>query len=397
MLSSVIRRQFLLSRTTCFGLSNLLQESSPSGYDLSTNSTSSYHQQQFFYNHQAFHYDAKTLLIQPKNYLSNTHILSCRRGYTTNNDTPPQPDDNNKGKSTVPKKLGTIQKFRYMIDVFWTGCKALFKDVRLAFQTRRKLGLYQVQDFSRLTREELRHMRQTKQDLVKTFPVAFLFMVPFIGYSAPVLAYFYPRQLLSQQFWHPDQKSEFVLEEYEKRSQYYLPLIKECGWTAKEIHNEELLKFCLKTLDGFHPPNEELLEFQNVFTQHEDFSLQKMPRYHLVKICKCWLIPTGWYLPRWYLINALNKRILRLHQDDILIVRDGIDSLTPECIEQAVHVRGLDEASLNDESKRFWLQEWIQLSSNVKGEDVSFLAHSAVFKAANFETLRNDSRAALSS
>lgn len=160
MLSSVIRRQFLLSRTTCFGLSNLLQESSPSGYDLSTNSTSSYHQQQFFYNHQAFHYDAKTLLIQPKNYLSNTHILSCRRGYTTNNDTPPQPDDNNKGKSTVPKKLGTIQKFRYMIDVFWTGCKALFKDVRLAFQTRRKLGLYQVQDFSRLTREELRHMRQ---------------------------------------------------------------------------------------------------------------------------------------------------------------------------------------------------------------------------------------------
>ena len=58
--------------------------------------------------------------------------------------------------------------------------------------------------------------------------------------------YFYPRQLLSQQFWHPDQKSEFVLEEYEKRSQYYLPLIKECGWTAKEIHNEELLKFCLK-------------------------------------------------------------------------------------------------------------------------------------------------------
>lgn len=37
-----------------------------------------------------------------------------------------------------------------------------------------------------------------------------------------------------------------MLEEYEKRSQYYLPLIKECGWTAKEIQNKELLKFCLK-------------------------------------------------------------------------------------------------------------------------------------------------------
>ena len=59
-------------------------------------------------------------------------------------------------------------------------------------------------------------------------------------------SYFYPRQLLSQQFWHPDQKKEFVLEEYEKRSQYYLPLIKEVGVTAKENNNKDLLKFCLQ-------------------------------------------------------------------------------------------------------------------------------------------------------
>lgn len=63
--------------------------------------------------------------------------------------------------------------------------------------------------------------------------------------------YFYPRQLLSQQFWHPDQKKEFVLEEYEQRSQYYLPLIKEVGVTAKEIGNKELLKFCLHVCHFF--------------------------------------------------------------------------------------------------------------------------------------------------
>jgi len=299
-------------------------------------------------------------------------------------------DDQNVQKQR-PKRITTFQKVRYMVDIFWAGCKALFRDVRLALKTRRKLGLYHVRDYSRLTREELRHLRQTRQDVVKTFPVALLFMVPFIGYTAPILAYFYPRQLLSQQFWHPDQKKEFVLEEYEKRSQYYLPLIKECGITAKEIVNKDLLNFCLKTIDGSYPENEELLHFENVFSQHEDFSLQKMPRYHLVKICKCWLIPTGWYLPRWYLINVLNKRILKLHEDDVLILRDGIDTLTPECIEQAVHVRGLDEASLNDESKKFWLKDWIELSSNVKGKDISFLAHSAVFKAANFEMLQQNS------
>lgn len=293
--------------------------------------------------------------------------------------------DNEKSPATNMIKTGIIARLRLMGDVFWKGCKALFVDVKLAVRTRRKLGLYRAQDYSKLTREELRHLRQTKKDVAKTFPVALLFMIPFIGYSAPVLAYFYPKQLLSQQFWHPDQKKDFILEEYEKRSQYYLPLIKEVGITAKEITNKQLLQFCLTTLDGKHPTNESLLNYQQIFNTHEDLSLQKMPRYHLVKICKCWLIPTAWYLPRWFLISALKKRISRLHQDDVLILRDGIDTLTPECIEQAVHSRGLDEASLCDIAKKHWLDEWIRLSSLVTGDDVSFLAHSAVFKAANFE------------
>ena len=58
-------------------------------------------------------------------------------------------------------------------------------------------------------------------------------------------SYFYPKQLLSQQFWHPDQKKEFILEEYERRSQYYLPLIKEVGITCKEISHKQLYRLCL--------------------------------------------------------------------------------------------------------------------------------------------------------
>ena len=53
-----------------------------------------------------------------------------------------------------------------------------------------------------------------------------------------------------------------------------------------------------------------------------------------VKLCKCWLIPTGWYLPRRFLVNSLRKRIARLHQDDTFIKRDGVQILTPECVEQ---------------------------------------------------------------
>lgn len=290
----------------------------------------------------------------------------------------------------IEPKESLFRKFRNIIDVFWYGCKALFTDVKLAVKTRRKLGLYHKQDLSRLTREEVRHLRQTKRDLVKTFPVTLLFMLPFIGYSAPLLAYFYPRQLLSQQFWHPDQKKEFILEEYEKRQQYYQPLVKEVGITAKEIKDKNLLDFCYKIIDGAHPSNNDLLSYQHIFASHDEFSLQKMPRYHLVKLCRCWLIPTAWYLPRWFLVNSLRKRVKYLQEDDGLIKRDGIDLLTRDCIEHAVHIRGLDETSLNDISMKYWLTEWIDLSTKVTDEDVSFLAHGAVFKAANFETMEKD-------
>jgi len=40
---------------------------------------------------------------------------------------------------------------------------------------------------------------------------------------------------------------------------------------------------------------------------------------------------------------------------------------------QAVHVRGLDEASLNDASKKHWLSEWIELSSKVSGNFCQFV------------------------
>lgn len=314
----------------------------------------------------------------------------CYRYYSsTTNQKEQKSSKESPSENPAPVKQGTLKKVKAIIDVFWIGCKALFKDVRLALKTRRKLGLYHQRDYSKLSREELRHMRQTRQDVVKTFPVTLMFMIPFIGYVAPLLAYFFPKQLLSQQFWHPDQKKEFILEKYERRSQYYQPLIKEVGVTSKEIQNNELLNLCYNVLDGWHPSNSELLTFKDVFMKCEDLSLQGMPRYHLVKICKCWLIPTAWYLPRWFLTNSLRRRILRLRDDDALILRDGIEILTPECVQQAVQFRGLDEAALCDRLKVHWLDEWVKLSTKVSAEDVAFLAHCAVFKAANFETIEN--------
>ncbi|XP_047145016.1 LETM1 domain-containing protein 1 isoform X1 [Hydra vulgaris] len=362
------------------------------------------------FHHIYFQFPPSHLRYQSRNLILDRKFNQSRFLYTghanfVENEGQYKEKDSTKSDTEI-KKISRYQKFKSIVKSFGLGCSALLTDIKLALQIRRKLGLYKYQEnLSAISRDELLHMRQTRKDVAKTFPVAMLFMVPFLGYAAPIIAYFYPRQLLSQQFWHPDQKEEFLLEEYEKRSQYYIPLIQEVGVISKEINNKQLLQFCLEVLDGKHPENKELLQFHRVFSQHEELSLNKMTRYHLVKLCQCWLIPTGWFLPRWYLVNSLRKRISHLHEDDTLILRDGIDELTPSCIEHAVHVRGLDELSLCIDAQRLWLTDWIQLSSNfgkIKtkrimkefidrktvgvGDHVTFLAHCAVFKAANFES-----------
>jgi len=328
-----------------------------------------------------------TIALQNTYFVNNKHVRNlCSK---------PEQDNKDPTETTVvQEKRSFIQKVRDTGNNFVRGCKILYGDVRLAMKTSKKIGVYKRVDvLSRddLTREEVRHLRQTRKDLVKALPVAMLFMVPFVGYFAPVLAYVFPKQLLSQQFWHPKQKKEFVLEEYEKRSQYYYSLVREVGVTCKEIKNRQFFRLCIEILDGKHPTTEELLHYKEEFVRDNDFSFQKMPRYHLVKLCRCWLIPTRWYLPRWFLISALSKRISNLHEDDLLLARDGIELLTPQETSDAVHVRGLDETSLCYHSEVHWLKEWNDLSRRVQGDanKISFLAHAAIFKAANFEELES--------
>ena len=151
MLSSVIRRQLSLSRASCFLLQSSCQ-TIPSYNELTSQC----------YQYTNFHH--QPLYIQQNSFIKESRynasdILLLRRNYTSSANNSPLNNNENK-ENQKAKKLGIFQKFRYIVNIFWSGCKALFQDVRLAFQTRRKLGLYHVQDFSRLTREELRHMRQ---------------------------------------------------------------------------------------------------------------------------------------------------------------------------------------------------------------------------------------------
>lgn len=290
---------------------------------------------------------------------------------------------NSDGKKGSEKKDGAIARIKGIINSFWLGCKQLmWIDARKAWATKKKLKSNNY-DLTFLTREDLRHMRQTKKDIFKSLPMALLFFLPFIGYFAPLIGFLFPKKFLSHQFWNTEQMKKFAFEDHAKRSQYYLPLIQELGWSSKELKDQELLKLCMKAIDKSKIENDELLAMKGVFDK-DLMTVEGMPRFHLEKLCKTWLLPVKWYIPGKILREYLPYRIKQIIEDDAAIRREGTAVLTDKCIRQACHARGLDKYSFDIPVMKEWLEDWINLTTNLTDNNLSFMAHCAAFKTINF-------------
>jgi len=68
-----------------------------------------------------------------------------------------------------------------------------------------------------VTRAEYWHLIQTKRDLVTSLPLILWFILPTVGFLAPVLGFLYPRQLMSHQFWNHEQRCGVYEQEYRRR------------------------------------------------------------------------------------------------------------------------------------------------------------------------------------
>jgi hypothetical protein len=75
-----------------------------------------------------------------------------------------------------------------------------------------------------IPRRQLEQRRQFLSDIQIALPTVALFMLPIIGYAAPLLAFAFPRQLLSRQFHTAWQQRTYATEEYNVRKLYYVKL-----------------------------------------------------------------------------------------------------------------------------------------------------------------------------
>merc|ERR1712142_20655 len=97
-------------------------------------------------------------------------------------------------------------------------------------------------------------------DLNKILPTAIVFCFPGMGYVVPVIAFMFPKKLLSHHFWTAKQKKKFRMEDHSRRSKHYGALLEHLNLT------EHLLPLLVHLDEGEHPINADLLQFQALFS-----------------------------------------------------------------------------------------------------------------------------------
>lgn len=141
--------------------------------------------------------------------------------------------------------------------------------------------------------QELIVYYQTPKDLLKVAPTLLVSAAPFANYVVFPLALYFPKHLLSQQFWDNEIKFNYQLEKTTKRLKHNRPIFRQLQFKLNSIPKQlpdstdglGLREQCKLIFDkigsGTHPTVEEILNVAPVFNQ-EPYGLSHLPTIHLV-------------------------------------------------------------------------------------------------------------------
>ncbi|XP_065834671.1 LETM1 domain-containing protein 1-like [Oscarella lobularis] len=284
--------------------------------------------------------------------------------------------------NSTPNSQSFFSRIKSLVKTFIGGCKLLWTDLKIS------RDLIIKEKHEKLTRRETQFILQTKRDALKLVPTLLAFCIPFVGYAVPPLAFLYPRLLLTRHFWTDQQKENFSADEYKSRFQNYLPVVKTVAAAVHYAPNiREIRPLCDKVVNEEPMSINEFLRLSQLF-ESSDLSLEKLPKYHLVRLCKARALPT-WIPLKIILKRNLRKSVLMIYEDDLAIGREGFEVLTDKEMTNVFQARGFRTSGVNRSAMETRLGEWISLSkmsiSPHAGGDPSYLAHMAVFKALEHE------------
>ncbi|CAF1552479.1 unnamed protein product [Rotaria sp. Silwood1] len=210
-------------------------------------------------------------------------------------------------------KPSIISRIRNIIHHYWLGSKLLYQNYKSVQQIRKK-------DINSLTRHEYLTLEQFHYDIRVGAPFVLLFLLPIIGYSAPIIAFIAPKYLPSTLIM-PKQKAAFIKDDARASSLIIDSLIEfsQKQYNYENIHGiisiMQFIDQVSKSSDRFKMLMSSIPLYSSLFTKYINLSL--LDRKHLLLIHKSVLHSS--FIADYILTNYSIEYDLEMWQHRILI------------------------------------------------------------------------------
>eukprot|EP01130_Rhizamoeba_saxonica_P012874 TRINITY_DN546_c0_g1_i1.p1 TRINITY_DN546_c0_g1~~TRINITY_DN546_c0_g1_i1.p1 ORF type:complete len:389 (-),score=68.68 TRINITY_DN546_c0_g1_i1:73-1239(-) len=267
------------------------------------------------------------------------------------------------------EKRGDLQALvKHELDFMGSASMQFGRNMREAFQI-----LIRALNGNQMTRREKKFTQTAFIDLLRVVPFALFMIIPGGEIVLPFFLKIFPG-MLPTTFIQQSQKREEMAKMLHGKTKT-AKLLREALKNAPEnTVGHTKLKEVLSTLRN--PEVETEKNVTDMYHMFEDEALENMSPDAIRAMCQ--LLDLNTTMPKRFLIYSLRNKIKLLKQDDKTILKEGIENLTLEELQEACLVRGMPGKTVDIERLRARLGDWLHLSV-VKDVPIVLLILSRAF------------------
>lgn len=252
-----------------------------------------------------------------------------------------------------PVKPSLLQRIKDGAHHYVVGTKLLAYETQISMRLMGKI----LRGESLIRREYIQLVRTTK-DIVRLVPFVIIMIVPFLEFALPVILRFFPNMLPST-FENSLQAQEKIRKQLKikiETAKFLKDMSDSIIADKNKSEKIRLLFSKLRSKSSSISPDEAVILCSGL---SEEISLEGMSRIQLQSISK--FMSLGTYgtdrLLRYQIKNVLRK----LKNDDVLIMKEGIESLSDKELKTACHERGINTIGVSVDYMKSELDSWIKM------------------------------------
>ncbi|KAI8847845.1 LETM1-like protein-domain-containing protein [Chytridium lagenaria] len=264
-------------------------------------------------------------------------------------------------EAAAPKK-SLIQRIKDEAVHYWHGTKLLGAEVSISWRLIKKLLNGQT-----LTRRENRQLKRTAADIFRLIPFVVILLIPFLELLLPFLLYLFPNMLPStfESKYQVEERKKKLLKVRLEMARFLQDTVEDIAvtGTSRAAAAKEFSEFFRKfRASGIQASTEDILKVAKKF--ENELTLNSLSRPQLVSMAR--YMNTNAFGTDAFLRHQIDNRLKYLKTDDLVIQKEGVESLSLQELQQVCQSRGIRTIGVSPARLRSELTQWLDLHLNHK-------------------------------